>query len=278
VVNDTANGILGLSHFTNWYFFAGEDFFEFLQSHRGGAVNRLARLDCYSQFRVELSLDNSLDPALRKAMEKHVGSMALNPLEVAPEREIAVAEGHYLALTEDADAGAKSKLGRRLYNDRRVEMAEFGRTNRQRLSDALLHQATLGIYLRRARQTSFSTVALERERRIDYNLAFLDKLVQAGTDPAVTYPVEQIRESVNTLAELTPGVTARNVRAHAAATINTLKSLAADPVLQADCARATASIKAGPRLLDLDAGLFSTRADIASANAPDPVKGSDAAK
>jgi hypothetical protein len=121
-------------------------------------------------------------------------------------------------------------------------------------------------------------VALNRERRIDYNLAFLDKLVQAGTDPEVTYPFERIRESVNTLAELTPGVTARNVRSHAAETIDTLKTLSSDPLLQADCTRAAADIKAAPRLLDIDAGLSSTRADIASTNAPDVAKGSGATK
>jgi hypothetical protein len=278
VVDDSASGILGLSHFTNWYFFAGEGFFEFLQSHRGGAVKRLARLDCYSQFRVELSLDHSLDPALRKEMEKHVGSMALNPLEVAPGLEIAVAQGHYLALTADADAGTKSKLAKHLENDRRVELAEFGRTDRQRLSDALLHQASFGIYARRAKESSITTLKLARDRRIDYNLAFLDALVQAGTDPEVTYPVERIRESVNTLAELTPGVTARNVRAHAAATINTLKSLSSDPLLQADCTRAAADIKAGPRLLDLDAGLVSSRSDTASAHEADDAKASDPTK
>jgi hypothetical protein len=278
VVDDTASGVLGLSHFTNWYFFAGEGFFEFVQSHRGGAVNRLARLDCYSQFRVELSLDHDLDPALRTEMEKHLGSMALNPLEVSPSREIAVAEGHYKALIADAGAVTRSKLANRLENDRRVELAEFGRSDKQRLSDALLHQATFGIYSRRATKSGLTTIALGRDRRIDYNLAFLDKLVQAGTDPEVTYPVQRIRESVNTLAELTPGVSARNVRERAAVAIDTLSRLSSDPSLQADCARAAADIKAGPRLLDLDAGLFSTRADIESANGADVARASDSTK
>lgn len=278
IVDDTASGILGLSHFTNWYFFAGEGFFEFVQSHRGGAVNRLARLDCYSQFRVELSLDHDLDPALRSEMEKHVGSMALNPLEVAPNREIAVAERHYQALTADAAAGTKSKLAKRLENDRRVELAEFGRSGRQQLSDALLHQATFGIYSRRANKDSLTTIALDRDRRIDYNLAFLETLIQAGTDPEVSYPVQRIRESVNTLAELTPGVSVRNVRVRAAAAIDSLSRLSSDPSLQADCVRAAADIKAGPRLLDLDVGLFSTRADIASANGADVAKASDSTK
>lgn len=275
VIDDTFSAILGLSHFTNWYVFAGEDFFEFIRSHRGDAVNRLARLDCFSQFRVELALDHDLDPALRKEMLKRGDSMALNPLEVAPSREIAVAQARYLALIADADAGVKSKLVKRLTEDRRVELAEFGRTNRQQLSDALLHQATFGAYSRRVKASNLSIPALDRERRIEYNLAFLDKLVQAGTDPEVTHPVEQIRESVNTLAELTPGVHSRNVRTHAAATIGTLKKLSPNPVLQADCARAIAGINAGPRLLDVDARIVPSQADLASTNAPAITKGAD---
>jgi hypothetical protein len=271
LIDDTASGILGLSHFTNWYFFVGEDLYQFIRSHRGGAVNRLARLDCYSQFRVELALDHSVDPALRTEMQRHV-SMALNPLEVAPAREIAIAQAHYLALAADADAGTKSKVAKHLENDRRVELAEFGRTQKQQISDTLLRQATFGIYSRKAKQSRSNVLTLGLERQIDYNLAFLDKLVKVGTDPEVTYPSERIRDSVNTLAELTPGVTVRKIREHAAATIDALKPLSSDPLLQADCTRAVAGIKAGPRLLDADAGMPLTQTDVAS------VKGSGAAK
>ena len=126
-----------------------------------------------------------------------------------------MAQAHYEALAADAEAGAKSKLAKRLENDRRVELAEFGRTNGQQLSDALFRQATFGVYSRRAKEGSWNEQVLIRQRRIDYNLRFLDKLVVAGADPEVPYPAEQVRAAVNTLAELTLGVTARNIRARA---------------------------------------------------------------
>ncbi|MGC2656399.1 MAG: hypothetical protein WA324_00370, partial [Bryobacteraceae bacterium] len=140
------------------------------------------------------------------------------------------------------------------------ELAEFGRTYGQQLSDALFRQATFGVYSRRAKEGSWNGQVLIRQRRIDYNLRFLDKLVVAGADPEVPYPAEQVRAAVNTLAELTPGVTARNIRARAVSTISAVRALSADPLLQADCDRAEAGIKAGPRLLDVDGGpLTSTR-------------------
>lgn len=259
LVDDTATGILGLSHFTNWYFFVGEAIYEFVRSHRGTAVNRLARMDSYSQFRVELALDHDLDPTLRQVMQKRVASMALNPLEVAPAREIAVADARYAALTSDAGAGQDSKLGKRLAQDRRVELAEYGNTQRRQVSDEVLHRATFGMYARRVKENDLKPLILDRDRRIDYNLAFLDGLVKAGTNPEVSYPVERIRESVITVAELTPGVAANNVREHATATIESLKAISTDSTLQADCTRAAEGIKAGRRLLNLDASLSFTK-------------------
>jgi hypothetical protein len=278
MIDDTATGILGLSHFTNWYFFVGEAIYDFVRSHRGTAVNRLARMDSYSQFRVELALDHDLDPTLRQVMQRRVASMALNPLEVAPAREIAVADARYAALTSDAEAGPASKLAKRLQQDRRIELAEYGNTERRQVSDEVFHRATFGIYTRRVKESDLNPVILDRDRRIDYNLAFLDGLVKAGTDPEVSYPVARIRDSVNTIAELAPGVMVNNIREHAANTIEALKGISNDGTLQADCTRAAEGIKAGRQLLNIDASLSFVNTNIASGSTRPVAKGSEPTK
>jgi hypothetical protein len=86
-ISELTAGVLGLSHFTNWYFYFGFDFYQFVEARRGKAVDEASRLDCYSEFRMDLELDRSIDPALKQYMGK-TWWLAVNPLEAAPEREI----------------------------------------------------------------------------------------------------------------------------------------------------------------------------------------------
>jgi hypothetical protein len=97
-INEVTAGVIGISQFTNWYYYVGADLYDFITARHGAAMNQAARLDCYSQFRVELALDHQLDPALRKEMERRVESMAVNPLEGAPGREMELTQTRYLRL------------------------------------------------------------------------------------------------------------------------------------------------------------------------------------
>ncbi len=65
-INDATAGVIGISHFTNWYYYAAADLYNFVVSRHGAATSESARLDCYSQFRASLALDQELDPALRR--------------------------------------------------------------------------------------------------------------------------------------------------------------------------------------------------------------------
>jgi hypothetical protein len=90
---------------------------------------------------------------------------------------------------------------------------------------------------------------LDRDRRIEYHLNFLDSLVQTGTQPEVAYDSSRIQASVGELSGLMPGVRAPEVRAHVETTLARLKGLTQDDVLQADCSLAIAALKQDTRTI-----------------------------
>jgi hypothetical protein len=241
MINEITAGVIGISHITNWYYYVAADLYNFVRARHGAAVDQAARLDCYSQFRVKLALDHQLDPALRKEMEQRVEFLAVNPLESAPDREIELAHARYLRLQAEAQDGGR--LVARLDRDRRSELAGFGESRRAQVAHHLLRGATLGLYTHRAKKDAANLAMLDRERRIQYQLSFLDSLVEAGTPPEVVYDSSQIEASVINLGNLMRGVHAPKVRAHVERTIERLQGLSQGGDLEAAYALALAALK-----------------------------------
>ncbi len=241
-VNELTSGVIGLSHFANWYYFVGADMYNFYEGRHGKATVRADRLDCYSQFRVALALDHQMDPALRAEMQSRVKSLSINPLQAAPDQEMKAAVNRYTWLAVQA-SGDDHRLLVRIDNQRRAELAEFGQTPKRNAMDIALHAVTLGRYTHRAKPSDQNVATLDIDRRVNYHLAFLDRLVQANTAPEVSYDQSKIRSAVASLNELMPEITAETVRTHAKNTLDKLASLSNDDVLRADCAQAITALR-----------------------------------
>jgi hypothetical protein len=232
-------GVLGLSHFANWYFYMGFDLHRFVAARRGKAVDEASRLDCYSEFRMELALDHSIDPALKEDMESRVRALGVNPLEAAPQREIQSAIARYGLL--ESEAGENGRLIARVDQERRFELSSFGESEKGKLAKSMMHFATLGFYKQQARLDDISI--LDRERRVAAQLSFLDSLVQAETPPEIAYDRQRIQSSVNELSSLIPTVSSVPVRSHAETTLERLKKFTRDAELQTQCATALDVVK-----------------------------------
>jgi len=237
-VNELIAGVLGISHFTSWYFYVAFDLHRFVLGRRGAALDEASRLDCYSDFRMQLALDRSIDPAFKEGMEKRIRWLAVNPLEAAPQREIQNAFARYNLLEQEAEDG---RLMARVDHERRFELSSFGEGERAKLAKSMLHVATLGLYREQAERNDIFT--LDRERRVTYQLSFLDPLVQAETPPEIAYDIERIKASVRELSSLMPAISSSAVRSHAEATLARLKNLSKDNELQAECTTALTLMK-----------------------------------
>ncbi len=241
-VNELTSGVIGLSHFANWYYFVGADMYNFYQGRRGKATVRTERLDCYSQFRVALALDRQLDPALRAEMQSRVNSLSINPLQAAPDQETKAAINRYTWLAVQA-SGDDRRLLVRVDNQRRAELAEFGQTQKRQGMNIALRAITLGRYTHRAKPSDQNLATLDIYRRVNYYLAFLDRLVKANTAPEVSYDQSKIRAAIAGLNELMPEVNVATERSHVQNTLDKLASLSNDGVLRADCAQALTAMR-----------------------------------
>ncbi len=238
-INEVTAGVIGISHFTNWYYYVGADLYDFYVARHGTAVNQSARLDCYSQFRVELELDDHLNPLLRKEIQERLESLAINPLESRPRLEIAAAETRFSKLQQEASG----ELVNRVDRDRRKELAAFGESKTQFMRDHAFHVLSFGAYTHRVQYPDDELASLDRYRRMQYQLNFLDSLVKAGTQPEVSYDSASVQASVRELSNLMQGVQSSNFRARAAATLESLKQISQDAALQSDCSQAVAAIR-----------------------------------
>jgi hypothetical protein len=232
-VNEITSGVIGISHFTNWYYYIGADLYDFYASRRGTAMNQQERLTSYSKFRVALALDRTLDPSLRTAMQQRVNSFSVNPLETAPSKELLAAVQRY-DLLQEAARSEDSPLLHRLEKDRRNELARFEANKSEQARDGIFHYATFGLYTPRAKGDDFLE-RLDRCRRVDYNLTFLDGLEAAGTQPEVAYDPVRIQRAVSQLTALLPEIDSRATRQHAERTLEKLQGLSSDSQLKAQC-------------------------------------------
>lgn len=241
-INEIASGIIGLSHFTNWYYYVAADLYDFVMSRWGSAMDQPQRLDCYARFRVALALDQKLDPVLRKEMQQRINSLAVNPLESSPQREIHDARLRYARLRQEAAPGGV--LAERLDKDRRSELASFGQSRAKAFGYEFLHVATLDQYTHRTSPDVDDLVVLDCYRRIQAQLHFLDSLVQAGTPPEVANSPATVQDSIAELNRMLPHVHSLEVRSHVKNTLEGLRRLSSDTVLQAECTGTIGTIDA----------------------------------
>lgn len=245
-INEITAGVIGISHFTNWYYYVAADLYDFVTGRHGAAVDEAARLDAYSRLRVALALDRQMDPALRKSMQARLDDVSVNPLGTATSRELHNAEIRYARLEEESGPGGHLSL--LLDQQRRAEIAQFGESNTRLGIDTVVHTATFGVYHDRAPKSPDTIANLDVYRRFEYQLNFLDRLAQAGTAPEVAYDPARIDSSIKELSALMPQITVPRIREHALATLQKLRTISNSDDLRADCSNAIAGITSERRL------------------------------
>jgi hypothetical protein len=97
-VDDLAKNILSLSSFGNLPYFAGRHVYDFVTGRRGVDLNQPTRLRSYSELKLLLSFNSSIDTELRTEIERRVQNVSLNPLNNDDEAEVALARQQYDAL------------------------------------------------------------------------------------------------------------------------------------------------------------------------------------
>ena len=195
-----ASGLLGYNGISHLGYFAAKTSWQWFRGRHGGAVDRNARIDAYAGLRHALFVDDGLNPDLKKQITRRLDALALNPFEQDFDCESEMAKRQYAALI--AYAHDPNGLERTLARERGRELVAFthGSESRAWLNVATI--ATLGIYRHREPVTPDALARLDRERRIQARVAFLEHALASSPQLDVVWDMEEIRKSLEELPEL----------------------------------------------------------------------------
>jgi hypothetical protein len=198
VIEDVTRNLLALSRYGDIHYFLGRTVFDFVTSRRGIDVNQPTRLRAYSQLKLLLSLDSTLDPDFREEIGRRVESISLNPLENDLDAEARLAREQYAALVEYAKD--PKGLASRLDRDRRAELSDRRHGGATNLMLRFANILSFGAYRHRESGAPEDVRAeLDGGRRFAYHKRFLRDAAKAPL-VEVVYNIEDVRRSLRYVA------------------------------------------------------------------------------
>jgi hypothetical protein len=199
VLNDITKNVLSVSKFGNLPVFLGRTVFDFVTGRRGMDINQPSRLQTYSQLKLLLALNESLEPDLRNEIGGRLEKISLNPFENDLNAEANLALEQYDNLV--AFAKDPSGLAAKIEQDRRAEMMplEHGRT--ERIALRTLNVLTFGAYVHREERTGDMEARLDIARRLQYHTKFLQQIAKSTTEVEITANVNEVLRSLHFIAE-----------------------------------------------------------------------------
>ena len=200
VIEDVARHVLALSRFGDVHYFLGRTVFDFVTSRRGMDLNQPSRLRAYSQLKLLLALDATLDRDLRDEITRRIERVSLNPLENDLDAEARLARQQYEALV--AYAKRPDGLAARLDRDRRAEMVPLAHGRAERVLLRFAGVLSLGLYQHREGGSAARLRdSLDRERKLAYHGRFLRRVAKSAPLVEVVWNVEEVRRSLRYVAE-----------------------------------------------------------------------------
>lgn len=198
VLEDVTRNVLSLSRFGDVPYFLGRTVFDFVTGRRGMDINQPSRLHTYSQLKLLLSLNQSLEPHLREEINHRLEKVSLNPLENDLEAESRLAREQYAALLAYANspAGLPAKLDR----DRRAEAVSLDHGKAERVLFRLGNILSFGKYTHREKAAPDMEARLDIARRLTYHTRFLREVSQSP-QIEVVWNIDDIRRSLRFIAE-----------------------------------------------------------------------------
>ena len=199
VLNDITRNMLSLSKFGNLPFFLGRTVFDFVTGRRGMDINQPSRLHTYSQLKLLLALNTSMEPELRSEVSGRLEQISLNPFENDLNAEANIATQQYNTLL--AYAKDPNGLAERLERDRRAEMLPLEHGGKAQLAFRVLNVLSFGKYVHREEVTDDIENRLDIARRLQYHTRFLQQIAKSTAEVDITWNLEDVRRSLHFFAE-----------------------------------------------------------------------------
>lgn len=199
VLTDLTRNVLSVSRFSNLPYFVGHYVYDFVMERRGIDINQASRLSSYSQLKLLLSLNASLDPEFRDEIANRLESVSLNPLENDLDVEIKLAQQQYKNLM--AYAKRPDGLAAQIDRERREEMVRLKHTGRQRMLYSLMRVLSFGNYKHREKNTPELFAEMDARRQLDYHERYLREVAEVTVKPEIDSNVDAINRSLTFISE-----------------------------------------------------------------------------
>ena len=199
VLNDVTRNVLSLSKFGNLPFFLGRTVFDFVTGRRGMDINQPSRLATYSQLKLLLALNTSMEPELRSQVSGELEKISLNPFENDLSAEAKIATQQYNVLL--AYAKDPNGLAEKIERDRRAEMLPLEHGDKAQLAFRLLNVLSFGKYVHREELTNDMEDRLDIARRLRYHTNFLQQIAKSTAEVDITWNLEDVKRSLHFIAE-----------------------------------------------------------------------------
>ena len=198
VLNDVTRNVLSVSKFGNLPFFLGRTVYDFVTGRRGMDINQPSRLATYSQLKLLLALNTSMEPELRSQVGDEVEKISLNPFENDLNAEAHIAIEQYKALV--AFAQDPNGLAAKLERDRRSELTPLEHGDKARLAFGVLNVLSFGRYVHREERTDDMEDRLDIARRLQYHTNFLQQISKSSAEIDITWNLDDVRHSIRFIA------------------------------------------------------------------------------
>jgi len=199
VINDVTRNVLSVSKFGNLPYFLGKTVFDFVTGRRGIDINQPSRLATYSQLKLLLALNNSMEPGLRTEVSGRIEKISLNPFENGINAEAKIALDQYAALV--AFAKDPKGLAAKVERDRRAEMTPLEHGTKAQIAFRVLNVLTFGKYVHREERAVDMEDRLDIARRLQYHTKFLQEIAKSSAEVDITWNLDDIKRSLHFIAQ-----------------------------------------------------------------------------
>ena len=198
VLNDVTRNVLSVSKFGNLPYFLGKTVFDFVTGRRGMDINQPSRLATYSQLKLLLALNNSMEPQLRNEVSGRIETISLNPFENDFNAEANIALDQYAALMDFAKD--PNGLAAKIERDRRAEMTPLEHGTKAQIAFRVLNVLTFGRYVHREELTVDMEDRIDIARRLQYHTNFLQQIAKSSAEVDITWNLDDVKRSLQFIA------------------------------------------------------------------------------
>ena len=198
-LDDVMGNIFSLSQGGGKALAYGRFIYDFVTGRRGMDLNQPSRVRSYSQLKMILAMDESLNEDLRKEIATRLENVSLNPLENDLAAEMNLARGQYKNLVDYA----KSPDGLRvkIEEERNREMTVAAHGGKMPLKYTIAHFLSFGLYDHRDKPTAELMAKADTKRQLNFHERRIRETAYYSVQPEVDANVNELMRSLTFIAQ-----------------------------------------------------------------------------